>query len=413
MQILYVSQYFPPEMGAPAARVYELSREWVKLGHKVQVLTGFPNHPTGVIPPEYRGELFRRERIDGIEVLRAPIYAAPNRGVVRRSANYVSYALSASAVGPLLARRPDVVIATSPQFLTGVAGLWLARLFRRPFVFEVRDLWPRSIVEVGALKGGSPAVRALELVEKGLYRAADQIVAVTDSFVDEIAAKGIDRRKIAVVKNGVDLELFCPGPKENWVREQYGLTGKFVATYVGTHGMAHGLGTILEAAELLKADDRFRFLLVGEGAEKRALKERAARMGLSNVLFVDQQPREKIPDFLRASDVCLVLLRDKPLFRTVIPSKIFEIMGCGRPIVLGVDGEARGIVEEAGAGVAFPPDDARALVKALNGLPLGAPPIEGPGRAGRRFVEARFGRTPLASRYAAILAKISAGERAA
>src|ERR1700689_1848201 len=196
MRILYVSQYFPPEMGAPAARVYELAREWVKRGHSVQVLTGFPNHPTGVIPEGYRGELWREERVDGIEVCRVPIYAAPNRDLVRRWANYLSYALSASVVGPLLARRPDVLIATSPQFLTGTAGLWLSRLFRCPFVFEVRDLWPASIVAVGALKEGSLPIRALELLERTLYWKADRIVVVTDSFVDEIAAKGVSRAKL-------------------------------------------------------------------------------------------------------------------------------------------------------------------------------------------------------------------------
>ncbi len=162
MRILYVSQYFPPEMGAPAARVYELACEWVRLGHSVQVLTGFPNHPTGVIAEGYRGELWRRELVDGIEVCRVPIYAAPNRDLVRRSANYLSYALSAAAVGPLLASRPDVlIIATSPQFLTGAAGVWLASRFRCPFVFEVRDLWPASIVAVGALAEGSLPIRAL------------------------------------------------------------------------------------------------------------------------------------------------------------------------------------------------------------------------------------------------------------
>ncbi len=403
MRILYLSQYFPPEMGAPAARVYELSREWVKLGHEVQVLTGFPNHPTGVVPAEYRGELWRRERIEGIEVLRAPIYAAPNRNIARRSANYVSYALSASLTGPLLARRPDVVIATSPQFLTGVAGLWLSRLFRRPFVFEVRDLWPRSIVAVGALPEGSLAVRGLEIMERALYRAADRIVTVTDSFVDEIAAHGIDRGKIAVVKNGVDLELFRPLPRDGAVRQEFGLAGKFVATYIGTHGMAHGLGTILDAAKLLRDDPRFAFLLVGEGAEKQALKARVEREGLASVRFVDQQPRARISEIVAASDVCLVLLRGVELFKTVIPSKIFEFWGCGRPILMGVEGEARRLLEEAGGGASFAPEDAPALARNLRELSEQPARLEELGHAGRRFVEERFSRSALAKRYLNVL----------
>ena len=408
MRLLYVSQYFPPEMGAPAARVYELSREWVRAGHEVQVLTGFPNHPTGVVPPEYRGELWRRERVDGIEVLRAPTYIAANRGVARRSASYLSFAASATAFGPALARRPDVVVATSPQFLTGVAGLCLARLYRRPFVFEVRDLWPSSIVAVGALRAGSPAVRVLERVELALYRAADRIVTVTDSFVEEIAAHGIDRRKLAVIKNGVDLDLFRPAPKEGPVREALGLTGKFVATYLGTHGMAHGLGTILEAAEILKNDKRFAFLFVGEGAEKRTLEARAATMGLENVRFLDQQPRERIPGLIAASDLCLVLLRDKPLFRTVIPSKIFEIWGCARPLALGVQGEARRLLDESGGGVPFAPESAAELAAVVQRLSCDPERLTRMGDAGRRFVEERFSRAALARRYLELLGEVAA-----
>ena len=406
MRILYVSQYFPPEMGAPAARVYELAREWVRMGHSVQVLTGFPNHPTGVIPLGYRGELWRKEQVDGIEVCRVPIYAAPNRDLVRRSANYLSYALSASVVGPLLARRPDVLIATSPQFLTGAAGLWLSRLLRCPFVFEVRDLWPASIVAVGALPEGSLPIRVLELLERALYRSADRIVVVTDSFVDEIAAKGVSREKLRVVKNGVDLELFWPGPKGNAIRAELGLSGKFIATYIGTHGMAHGLGTILEAAEKLRDDPRFAFLLVGEGADKRALRARAEALGLSNLTFVDQQPRERIPDFIAASDVCLVLLRALPLFKTVLPSKIFELLGCARPVLIGVEGEARALVEASGGGLSFRPEDAAGLVALLRTLADEPGQLEEMGRRGRSYVEANFSRTALAERYLSVLSEL-------
>ena len=407
MRILYLSQYFPPEMGAPAARVHELAREWVKLGHSVQVLTGFPNHPTGVIPVGYRGELWRKELVDGIEVCRVPIYAAPNRHLVRRSANYLSYAFSASVVGPLLARRPDVLVATSPQFLTGAAGLWLSRLLRCPFVFEVRDLWPASIVAVGALPEGSLPIRALELLEGALYRLADRIVVVTDSFVDEIVAKGVAREKLRVVKNGVDLELFRPAPKENSIRGELGLSGKFVATYIGTHGMAHGLGTILEAAERLKDDPRFAFLLVGEGADKQALKERAEALGLSNLTFVDQQARDRIPDFIAASDVCLVLLRAVPLFKTVLPSKIFEFLGCGRPVLIGVEGEARELIEASGGGMSFRPEDAAGLVAHLRALAGQPVRLEEMGRRGRSYVEADFSRAVLAEKYLTILEELA------
>ena len=359
-------------------------------------------HPRG-LP---RG-FWRREKLEGIEVLRTPIYAAANRGIALRSLNFASYATSAGLVGPLMARRPDVVIATSPQFLTGLSGLWLSRLFRRPFVFEVRDLWPKSIVAVGALKANSPLVRGLEMLERALYRSADRIVTVTDSFVNEIAAEGIDRRKLSVVKNGVDLDLFRPGPKDNEIRERLGLRGKFVSTYIGTHGMAHGLGTILDVAARLRNNDKFVFLLIGEGAEKRMLQARADTEKLTNVRFLDQQPRETIPAFIAASDLCLVLLRSNGLFKTVIPSKIFEFFGSGRPLALGVEGEAKALVEASGGGVAFPPQDASRLEAVL--LELAADPdwLARMGLAGRAYVEANFSRTALARRYLDILAEVT------
>ncbi len=410
MRILYASQYYPPEMGAPASRVSQLARAWAADGHDVTVLTGFPNHPTGIVPPEYRGRPYIRTEDDhGVRVVRAPIYAAPNKGRVRRSLNYVSYAASASAIGPWLPR-PDVVIGTSPQFLTAVAGYWIARARRVPFVFEVRDLWPRSIVEVGAMPANSPIIRALEQAEMFLYRHADRIVVVTDSFVEEISARGIDRSRISVVKNGVDLGMFSPGPRDNAVRRQLGLEGKFVATYVGTHGMAHGLGTLLDAAALLKGDDRFRLVLVGEGADKAQLMARAQAEGLTNVLFIGQQPHAAIPDYVRAADVTVVLLKAKDLFKTVIPSKIFEFMGAARPIVIGVDGEARQIVEASGGGVFVPPESAERLVAELRRLADQPALAQAMGECGRAYVEQNFSRAVLARRYLDILAEVAGGK---
>ena len=401
MRILYVSQYFPPEMGAPAARVHELCREWARYGHDVTVLTGFPNHPTGIVPPEYRGQLIRRDEVDGVRVIRTPIYAAANKGFFRRVLNYGSFAASASALGPFLAKRPDVLIATSPQFLTGIAGWWLAAVTRVPFVFEVRDLWPRSIVEVGAMREGSIAIRLLEMLERFLYRRADRIVAVTDSFVDAIAGNGISRDKIAVVTNGVDLELFRPADRDT-ARAALGLPAGFTATYVGTHGMAHGLGMLLDAAKRLRAAG-VSFLLVGEGAEKAKLKERATSEGITNVTFLDQQPRDRVAQIYAASDLCLVLLRDLPLFRTVIPSKMFEFMGSARPILTTVDGESRGILERAGAGRFSPPEDLDAFVAAIRELAQAPGELDRMGRAGRTFVEAHYSRPALAARYLDLL----------
>lgn len=401
MKILYLSQYFPPEMGAPAARVHEMSREWVRLGHDVTVLTTFPNHPTGVIPLEYRGEWTRVEMVDGIRVVRVPIYVAANKGIIRRALNYYSYGTSASLIGPFLVDRPDIIVATSPQFLTALAGWWMSLVKWRPFVFEVRDIWPRSIVEVGAMKAGSPVVRILEWLERFLYRRAARIVAVTHSFVDDISGKGVAREKVSVVTNGVDLELFQPGDRVA-ARRSLGLPPGFLATYVGTHGMAHGLDTVLDAAKRVQANG-IRVLLVGEGAEKAALKARAGAEGITNVDFWDQQSRARVSEIIAASDVCLVVLRDKPLFRTVIPSKIFEFMGAGRAMLTTVDGESRKILAEAGAGRFCPPENAEALANALIDMAASPEQLEEMGRSGRRHVECHYAREVLAERYLRIL----------
>jgi colanic acid biosynthesis glycosyl transferase WcaI len=388
-------------MGAPSARVHELSREWVREGHEVTVLTGFPHHPTGIVPPEYRGQWLRREWVDGIRVVRVPIHVAPNRAVARRALSYLSYGLSASLLGPFLTGRPDVVVATSPQFLTAVAGWWLSLVLWRPFVFEVRDIWPRSIVEVGAMKADSLVVRILEKVERFLYRRADRIVAVTHSFVDELAGKGVPRTKMSVVTNGVDLDLFRPGDK-GAARRALGLPDGFLATYVGTHGMAHGLDMVLDAAKRVQGTG-IRVLLVGEGAEKSVLQDRARSEGIANVTFWDQQTREKVSEVIAATDVCLVVLRDKPLFRTVIPSKIFEFMGAARPMLTTVDGESRRIIEDAGAGVFSPPERAEDLARALLDLSASPEKLEDMGRSGREHVERYYSRPALARSYLEIL----------
>lgn len=409
MRILYVSQYFPPEMGAPAARVFELSRAWVRRGHKVTVLTAFPHHPTGIVPEGYRGRVLMRERLAGIEVVRSWIYATPNKGFLKRTFSYISFMLSAVFVGfPALLGHYDVVVATSPQFFVGLAGFAISTFLRRPFVFEVRDLWPASIVAVGALHNRF-IIRILEGIEMMLYRRAKLVVAVADSTVDILSRRGVPRRKIGVVKNGVDLERFTPdgGVGADAVRKEFDLTDKFVCSYIGTIGMAHALDIILAAAEKTRDDDRLVYLLVGEGARRAELEAKAGAKALSNVIFAGQQPRRRIVDFLAASDAVLVHLRKAELFRHVIPSKIFEIMACGRPIIMGVAGEARGIVEEAASGIAIEPENTDEFLAALGMLRRDKSKRAAMGKSGRAYVEANFDREKLAADYIHLLAPLA------
>lgn len=413
MKILFLSQYFPPEPGAPAARVSELTRHWAAAGHDVTVLTGMPNHPTGVVPAEYRGRGLVREDFHGVKVVRTWIYAAANKGRVRRSLSYASYSASAVAIGQLPIEAPDVVIATSPQFLCGVAGRLIAGMRRKPFVFEVRDLWPESIVAVGALPAGHPVVRGLEVVEEHLYRAADGIVVVTDTFERRLVERGVPPSKLHVIKNGVDLERFRPGERDTELRRSLGFGGRFVLAYVGTHGMAHGLGAVLDVAARLRSRDEVRFLFVGEGAERANLEARARREGLSNVTFLGALPRERMPEVYATADACIVPLRKTELFTTVIPSKIFEILAMERPIVLSVDGEARALIEASGGGIFAPPEDVDAMTGAVLDLLSSPERRREMGRRGRAYVMREFDRKVLAERYLEVLEGITAARSAA
>jgi glycosyltransferase involved in cell wall biosynthesis len=412
MHILYVSQYFPPETGAPAARVSELARAWVEAGHQVTVLTGLPNHPTGIVPPEYQHRVLVREDFHGVRVVRTWIYAAANRGRLRRSLAYASFAASATLWGQLHVARPDVLVATSPQFLCAVAGHAIARLRSLPFVFEVRDLWPESIVAVGALPEGHPIVRGLTLVERYLYRQADRIVVVTDSFSSRLRERGVAANKIDVVKNGVDLERFVPGSRDTPLRARLGLAGKFVVSYVGTHGMAHGLDRVLDVAAALRPQNQIRFLFVGEGAERRRLQARAKAEALDNVLFLGPLPRDAMTEVYATSDLCLVPLRKTELFQSVLPSKIFEILAMARPLLLSVDGEARALVEASGAGVYVPPEDASAMAETILRLAQDPAACRAMGDRGRAYVAEHFDRKRLAVRYLGILQAVATRERA-
>lgn len=403
MRIAYVSQYFPPEPGAPAARVSELSAAWVRAGHDVTVLTGLPHHPVGVVPPEYRGRPLIREDYQGVKVVRTWLYAAANRGRIRRSLAYASFAASATIWGQLFIEQPDIVVATSPQFLVAVAGRAISLPRRVPFVFEVRDLWPESIVAVGALPAGHPVVRGLEVVEKHLYQVADAIVVVTDSFERKLVERGVDARKIHVIKNGVDLARFVPGARETALRAKLGWNERFVLAYVGTHGMAHALGSVLDAAALVRGRQDIGFLFVGDGAERPALEQRVKNEGLDNVRFLGALPREQMPEVYATADACVVPLRKTELFTTVIPSKIFEILASERPILLSVDGEARAIVEASGGGRFLPPEDSRALAKAVAELADDRSLGRAMGQRGRDYVLREFDRDALAKSYLEIL----------
>ena len=401
MHILFLTHYFPPEVNAPASRTFENAKCWVRAGHKVTVLTCAPSHPNGVVYPGYKNRLYQWDENEGIRVLRVMTYLGPNKGFAKRIANYISYLISAALFCGLV-KNVDVVISTSPQFFCGLAGFFVSRLRRAKWVLEIRDLWPESIIAVGALSQ-KQIIQVLEGIETFMYRRADHVVSVTNAFKRHIMARGVEAEKISVITNGADLETFKPLPRNNDISEKYGLNDKFVASFIGTHGMAHGLTTVLRAADRLRGNNKIVFMLVGDGAEKENLELKAREIKLDNVLMVGQQPKDMMAGFLAASDVCMVLLKKDDLFKTVIPSKIFETMAMERPIIMGVEGESLEIVEKAGCGLGIEPENESELVDAVVKLSEDRELLERLGKSGRQFVEENYDREMLADNYLQVL----------
>ena len=407
MRVLFVSNYYPPEVNAPATRLHEHACQWAEDGHEIEVLTSVPNFPEGEVYEGYRNR-FSYERKSGIDVTRVPMYVTRNEGMLKRSLSYASFMLSSIFYSRRIRSRPDVVVATSPQFFSAVGGLIISRFLKVPFVMEVRDLWPESIIAVGAARRGL-IIRMLERLEHYLYSQSDHIVVVTDAFKRFIEGKGIDPRKISVLKNGADLQAFAEPLDSDLLQEwrrKLDLEDKFVASYIGTIGMAHRADVMLEAAQRC-SDPRIVFMVVGTGAERQKLEERAAALNLSNFRLVDKQPKHVVRHLLALSDAAVVHLRASVLFQSVIPSKIFEAMAMRLPIVLGVEGETRDIIEEAGAGIPIRPEDAGALASAVQSLHDDHALCERMGRHGSEYVHERHDRKKLARRFWQMLHSVS------
>lgn len=366
MRILFLTDNFAPEVNAPASRTFEHCREWAARGHGVTVVTGVPNFPSGRVMAGYNNRLWQRETMDGVDVIRVWTFIARNEGFALRILDYVSYMITAAIAG-LFVRRPDVIVATSPQFFTLLAARFVSLLRRVPWVLELRDIWPESIKAVDAMQD-SLLIRLMERIERYLYRVADQIITVTHTFKTILVGKGVDTRKIEVVTNGVDLAHYTPRDGSS-LRQRLNLDGKLVVGYIGTLGMAHALETLVDAATLAKADSALsdvHFVVVGEGARKEALMALAAERGLDNLSFHPPVPKKEVAEWWALLDATVVHLRRTELFESVIPSKIFECMAMGVPILMGVHGEALAIVENAKAGIAFEPENPHALLRQIS-----------------------------------------------
>ncbi len=354
MRILFLTDNFPPEVNAPASRTYEHCVEWVKSGAEVTVVTCAPNFPKGKVYDGYRNKLYQKEIINGIKVIRVWTYIVPNKGFFKRTLDYISFSITGFLASLFV--KTDLIVATSPQFFTALAGRALHTVRRKRWVMEVRDLWPESIKTVGAMKD-SLFIRYFEWQEKRCYKKAWKIVVVTDSFKSKLISKGVDASKIFVVKNGVNKDMFSPMPKNMELKQELGLEGKRVVGYIGTHGMAHKLDFILRCAKSLESDDSLRFIFIGDGAKKEELLKLHKELDCKNVLMLDSVSKDKVKDYISILDVCLINLKKSPLFTTVLPSKIFENAAMEIPILMGVEGEAQSLIEHYHAGLCFEPEN--------------------------------------------------------
>lgn len=405
MKVLLVCHYFPPEIGAPQARISELARHWAAAGDDVTVLTGMPNHPTGVIPPAYRGKVTADERTDGYRVLRTWLYATPNEGIAKKTLGHLSFMVSSVLLGARRSGPADVVVVSSPTFFSVFSAWLLAKRKRARFVVEVRDLWPAIFVELGVLTNRT-LIRILERVELAMYAAADHVVVVSQGFKQDLVRRGVPAAKVTTIRNGVDLDRFAPAAHNNGdataARARLGATdADTLVLYIGAHGISHALESVADAAAKLDGQP-IRFAFVGEGAAKARLAAHIQARGLTNVTLHPGVARGEVPALLAAADICLVPLRDVPLFETFIPSKMFELLAAERAVIGAVRGEAAAILTDAGA-VVVAPEDPAALADAIAELAADPARRHAMGRTGRRYVTEHFDRARLAADYRTVL----------
>ncbi|MEM1326660.1 MAG: glycosyltransferase family 4 protein [Bacteroidota bacterium] len=367
MNILFLTDNFPPEVNAPAHRTYEHCREWVKQGANVTVITCVPNFPQGEVYKGYKNKWRQEEQIDGIRVIRVWSYIAANERFIKRILDFVSFGVMAFFHGLFI--KTDLIVATSPQFFTALSGHFLSFFKRKPWIMEVRDLWPESIKAVGIMKDKDWSYRFLQWLERRMYRSAQQVVVVTDTFKSHISKMGIPKEKIKVVKNGVDLSKV---PQSNQIKGTENLLpelkNKFVVGYIGTHGMAHGLGFILNCATDERLSEHIHFLFIGDGAQKKRLVKKYNSLQMTNVTMIDPIPKTEVYKYISLLDISLVNLKKSDTFKTVIPSKIFENAAMQKPILLGVEGESKAIIEQYNAGLAFEPENQEDFIKQLSKL---------------------------------------------
>ena len=392
LKILLLTQYFYPEVGATQTRIYEFAKNLLAKGHDVTVITEVPNHPIGIIHEEYQGRLFVKENVDGIRVIRVWVWARQKKSFANRILFYISYMVMSFFAGLYYKSKYDIIFATSPPLFVGVSGYLLSFFLKGKFVLDIRDLWPSAATALGELSN-KRIISMAEKIERILYKNAHAIIAVTRGFCEFISGKGGDSKKIFYIPNGTVVDIFKPSVPDLELKMKLGLENKFIITFAGTLGIAQGLWSLIHAAKLLRSYEDIALLFIGDGPMKNTLIELTDELKLTNTYFHPQVPIMKINPYLNISNVLLVSLKQDPVFDTFIPSKMFDFMACGKPILLSVDGEARRIFEEAEAGIYVEPENFYDLSDAILKLYNNPELCKQYGENGHNYVIRNFNRT--------------------
>lgn len=406
MKILYLTQHFPPEGGAGQSRAFQMVRHLERLGHKVTVLTEFPNHPTGIVSKRYKYRFFQKEVVNGIEVMRSYVKASPSKNFVNRIICYLSFMLSSIFAGMKLKERYDLIFATSPPLFVGLSGYILSRFKKTKFVFEIRDIWPETAIILGELKNRL-LIKWSKKIEKLCYLKSEKIIVVTKGIYDHLIEKGkVTPQKIELVYNGSDVELFRPKSQKADFKEKYGYKDKFVVLYAGNFGLILGMSKLVEVAKLLETEDRIQFLFIGEGPKKKEVINLRDQYGLKNLRILESVSEEKIVDYYNLADVCLVPSRRIKFSNLMMPLKMYDAWSCGRPIILSIDGEAKYHLNKAKGGICVVPEDVIGIRDAILYLYNNPKLCEEYGKNGRKYVERNFSRTLQAEKLEKVLVNI-------
>jgi colanic acid biosynthesis glycosyl transferase WcaI len=400
MRVLLLSQWYTPE---PDIKVHLLAKGLAARGHQVTVITGFPNYPQGRVYPGYRQRFWQWEKSNAVRVLRLPLYPSHDRSSVRRSLNYLSFAASASLFGPVLCGPADVMWVYHPPLTVGIPAWWIGVLRRVPFVYEIQDMWPETLI-VSEMMADSVVIGWLRKLALFVYRRAAAITVISPGFKRNLVGKGVPRDKIYVTPNWADEEIYRPLPRDEALAAEHGLAGRFNVVYGGNIGAAQGLHNVIEAASLLLDIPEVQFVFIGDGVDQEPLQQMVRERGLDNVRFLGRRPAREMPSFFSLADALLVHLKRAPLFEITIPSKTLAYLACGRPILGVVAGDPADVIRKAGAGIISPQEGPAALAQTVRSL-YAIPPAEreAMGRAGRRTFLAHYTRRVLVDRYEALL----------